>query len=68
VLAILTELRAALDPVQAPELAANLESLYLFAEDRVREAMGQESPAALAAARDVLATLLDGWKRLEVGT
>jgi flagellar protein FliS len=68
VLAILTELRAALDPAQAPELAANLESLYLFAEAGVREAMSQDSPAALASARDVLATLLDGWKRLEVET
>lgn len=66
-LAILTELRAALDPAQAPELAANLEALYLFAESAVREAMQSESPARLASAREVLATLLDGWKRLEVG-
>jgi flagellar protein FliS len=67
VLAIVTELRASLDPAQAPELAGNLEALYLFAEDRVREAMQGESPAPLAPAREVLATLLEGWKRLEVG-
>ena len=67
VLAILTELRASLDPAQAPELAANLESLYVFAEARVREAMQNESPAPLASAREILATLLDGWKGLEVG-
>jgi flagellar protein FliS len=67
VLAILTELRAALDPAQAPELAANLESLYLFAEAGVREAMDHDSPAPFASARDVLTTLLDGWKRLEAG-
>jgi flagellar protein FliS len=64
---IVTELRAALDPVQAPELAANLESLYLFAEEGIRAAMQAESSAPLAPACDVLRTLLDGWKRLEVG-
>jgi len=65
--AIVTELRAALDPTQAPELAANLESLYLFAETGIREAMRKDSPAPLASAREVLATLLDGWKQLELG-
>lgn len=65
--AIVTELRAALDPAQAPELAANLDALYVFAEQHVREAMSAESPAPLAPARDVLRKLLDGWKRLEVG-
>jgi flagellar protein FliS len=67
VLAIVTELRASLDPAQAPELAGNLEALYLFVEGAVREVMKSESPARLASAREVLATLLDGWKRLEVG-
>lgn len=64
--AILAELRLALDPVQAPELAANLEALYRFAEGEVRSAMIAESAGPLAHARDVLRTLLDGWKSLEV--
>lgn len=63
---IVGELRLALDPEQAPELAQSLESLYLFAESQVRAAMVGESAAPLAHARDVLATLLDGWKSLEV--
>jgi flagellar protein FliS len=66
-IAIVTELRAALDPAHSPELAANLEALYLFAEGAVRDAMQAESTARLAPARDVLATLLDGWKGLEIG-
>ena len=65
--AILTELRAALDPTQAPELAANLDALYLFAEEAIHEAMRSETLAPLAPARSVLTTLLDGWKGLEVG-
>ena len=64
---IVAELRMALDASQAPELAANLEALYLFAEGELRAAMRDESPAPLAPVRGVLTTLLDGWKRLEVG-
>jgi flagellar protein FliS len=65
--AIVCELRAALDPAQAPELAGRLETLYLFAEGELRGAMRDESAAALAPVREVLATLLDGWRRLELG-
>lgn len=63
---VVAELRLALDPAQAPELARNLEQLYLFAEDGIRRAMLDESKAPLGPVREVLATLLDGWKRLEV--
>lgn len=63
---IVAELRLALDPGQAPDLVANLESLYVFAEAEIRDAIAQESSAPLAAVRDVLGTLLDGWKRLEL--
>src|SRR6185503_10741839 len=51
-----------------PEPATNLASLYGFAEERIREAMRAETPAPLAPARDVLTTLLDGWKGLEIAT
>lgn len=63
---IVSELRLALDHGQAPELATNLESLYLFAEEQLRTAMRDESSAPLAAVRDVLRTLGDGWKGVEV--
>ncbi|MEQ1890979.1 MAG: flagellar export chaperone FliS [Planctomycetota bacterium] len=64
--AIVTELRLALDSSQAPELAENLHQLYLFAETELCRAAAGESSAPLGAARGVLATLLDGWKKLEV--
>jgi flagellar protein FliS len=66
--AIVTELRIALDASQAPELAERLESLYLFAGGEIRRALLEEATAPLAPARDVLTTLLDGWKALEVRT
>ena len=65
---IVAELRLALDPAQAPELAEQLTSLYLFAEGEIRRAMVSETSAPLKPVCEVLATLLDGWKRLEVTT
>ena len=63
---ILSELRVALDHEAAPELSKNLESLYLFAEAQLVEARLGLTVEPLSAARDVLETLLDGWKQLEV--
>lgn len=64
--AIVAELRLALDRNQAPELAENLAQLYSFAETELCRAASSESSEPLPAARRVLATLLDGWKKLEV--
>jgi flagellar protein FliS len=64
--AIVAELRSALDATHSPELAENLRELYLFAEGEIRQAMISENGEPLAPVREVLATLLDGWKRLEV--
>jgi len=64
--AVVSELRLALDREQAPELADRLDALYRFAEGEILRALADQSPAPLAPAREVLATLLDGWKRLEV--
>jgi flagellar protein FliS len=66
--AIVTELRIALDASQAPELTEHLESLYLFAASEIRRAILEEASAPLQPARDVLTTLLSGWKALEVRT
>jgi flagellar secretion chaperone FliS len=63
---VVAELRLALDPAQAPELARDLAELYLFAEGEIRRAMAESSPEPLAPVREVLATLLDGWRRLEI--
>ena len=64
--AVIAELRLALDHAQAPALAENLNSLYLFAEGEIRTAMIDTSSAPLAPVREVLGKLLDGWKNLEV--
>lgn len=64
--AVIAELRASLDRSQAPELVEQLDGLYVFAEAEIRGAIASESSAGLGHAREVLAKLLDGWKRVEV--
>ena len=64
--AIVSELRIALEPEHAPELATQLNSLYLFVESQVREAFLERTKDTLPEARKVLATLLDAWKEIEV--
>ncbi len=66
--AVVAELRVSLDREQAPELAEQLDGLYHFTEGEIRAALVNESSAPLAPAREVLATLLDGWKRLEIAS
>ncbi len=66
--AIVSELRLSLVPTHAPELVERLNALYLFVEDRIRSAMFERTAEALAAARAVLETLLDGWKRVELAS
>lgn len=63
---IVTELRIALEPAHAPQVAENLEQLYLFVEERLRHAVLTKSKAPLAEARAVLTNLLDAWQRVEV--
>lgn len=63
---IVTELRCCLAAEHAPELCANLERLYLFVEEQITAAMNERSKEPLAPARDVLTTLLDAWKTIEV--
>jgi flagellar secretion chaperone FliS len=61
--AIVGELQAALDENASPELVERLESLYAFAQHRIRVALEDSSKVeGLAEARDVLVTLLEGWR------
>lgn len=64
--AVVSELRMALDPSQAPGLAGHLDQLYLFCEGRLRSAVLDPAAEPLEQAREVLSTLLDGWKSIEV--
>jgi flagellar protein FliS len=63
--AIVAELRCALQKDAAPGVADNLEQLYLFVEDRLREAQRTESAAPVAEARKVLARLQEAWQAVE---
>jgi flagellar protein FliS len=62
--AIVAELRLSLERDHAPELVDSLQALYHFAEGRIRSAMLERSREPIAAAEDVLRTLLDGWKKV----
>jgi len=64
--AIVNELRCSLDHQAAPEVSANLESLYLFVEARLAQATLNDEAPAMAEARGVLATLLEGWNGAQV--
>lgn len=63
---VVSELRLALEKDHAPEIAGNLEQLYLFVEDTLQRAMRERSTAELAGARNVLSTLLEAWTKIEV--
>ncbi|MCC7011034.1 MAG: flagellar export chaperone FliS [Planctomycetes bacterium] len=63
---IVAELRLALLKEHAPDVAANLEQLYLFVEDRLRAAMREQNKAHISDARKVLANLLEAWSQVEL--
>lgn len=65
---IVTELRLALDPGPNPQVAADLEKLYLFVESRLAEAMLHRDAGPLPEAIRVLQTLLRAWNEVEVET
>ncbi|MEW6073146.1 MAG: flagellar export chaperone FliS [Planctomycetota bacterium] len=62
--AVVSELRLAVAPEHAPALAGQLEALYRFVEDAIREALLSRSTAPLAGAAEVLRTLLDAWRQI----
>lgn len=65
---IVLELRLAIDPTAAPETAAATDALYRFVNDQIHTALARRDAQPALAARPVLATLHDTWRRLEQGT
>lgn len=65
--AIVTELRVSLEKSHAPEVAVDLEQLYLFCESEMQRAMNQRDASSLPAVRKVLAQLLEAWTAVELG-
>jgi flagellar secretion chaperone FliS len=66
--AIVEELRIALDETHGTELCRELDRLYEFVQNRLDLAVRERKAAHLAEARKILATLLEGWTRVEVDT
>ena len=63
---ILGELRATLDHQPSPEIAANLENHYLFAQEELASAFLNGERERIGPVREVLETLLDGWNQAQV--
>jgi len=66
--AIISELRLCLDPEPNPAVAEQLTGLYLFCEGELTRALGEEDAGPLVGAINVLRTLLDAWKQVEVAS
>ena len=64
--AIVSELRSSLDSERAPEIAEQLEGLYLFVFAQFIEAIASAKSQPLIDAREVVEVLLDAWNQLEV--
>src|SRR5688572_25957075 len=64
--AVVTELRLALDAGPSPQIAAELERLYLFVESSLQRALAERSAQPLAGARGVLVKLLEAWNQVEL--
>ena len=62
--AIVTELRAGLDHQVAPELAAQLASLYDFVQHQILQATLRNSASEVVPAIDVLERLLSAWREI----
>lgn len=63
--AIVSELRYSLDDSHDKALCEQLESLYFFVEDRVREAFLSQTVEPLPEAREVLSRLNEAWKSID---
>ena len=64
--AVVSELRISLHADHSPELSKNLTDLYVFVEGCIRDAFLEQTKESLASARQILATLLEGWSQVEV--
>ena len=64
--AIVSELRCAIEPTHAPELAEQLDRLYAFVEVQINRARIELSTEPLGGAHEVLSMLKDAWDRLSV--
>ncbi len=64
--AIVSELRCAIEPTHAPELAEQLEQLYAFVAAQINSATIEQSTEPLSGAHQVLSMLQGAWDQLAV--
>lgn len=62
---ILLELQSALDMEAGGELALNLARLYVYMQERLVEGNAQQKAEPLAECRELLSTLLEGWRECD---
>ncbi|MBK7642503.1 MAG: flagellar export chaperone FliS [Planctomycetes bacterium] len=65
---IVAELRIALEPGPAPEIADGLERVYEFVQFELSQALVRRDIQPLAHAHRSLSTLLEGWRHVELQT
>jgi len=65
--AIVSELRCSLDATQSPELASQLDSLYVYAASQISAGVLDREKAPLDNAHRILSSLKEAWDQLEVG-
>jgi len=63
---IISELRITLDHAANPAVAASLDGLYGFCLDELGSAVNDRDPAHIDEAKEVLMTLLDAWKQVQI--
>lgn len=63
---IITELRITLDHEANPTVAKDLNELYGFCLTELGQAVIERDPARIDAAQDVLMTLLEAWRQVQV--
>ena len=64
--AIVSELRLSIDHEIGGEVTENLERLYVFCEDELGNASIERCADRLPAVRNVLETLLEAWRAVEI--
>ena len=65
--AIVSELRCAIEPTHAPDLAEQLDQLYAFVEMQINHAVVEQRVEPLDGAHRVLSMLKEAWDEVEVG-
>jgi flagellar protein FliS len=63
---IISELRITLDHSANPQVAASLDGLYGFCLDELGDAVIQRDPSRIDGAQEVLTTLLEAWKQVQI--